>query len=116
MFYFFIKLSFSLLTKRKTIHEVRTVNSHNSETVEPHYSHHFSCFSSAMKTHLQTNQNARTIQNYFIKETEYVCNDKLLIVGEQKACDFNFITYNFKAIFYTTLVYMYHEAQISDCF
>ena len=36
----FIKL-FSLLTKRKTVCEARTVNSHNSETVEPHCSRHF---------------------------------------------------------------------------
>ena len=36
----FIKL-FSLLSKRKTIYEVRTVNSHNSETIKPHCSRHF---------------------------------------------------------------------------
>ena len=41
MFYFFIKLLFSLLTKRKTVYEVCTVNSHNSETGKPHCSHHF---------------------------------------------------------------------------
>ena len=37
----FIKLLFSLLTKRKTIYEERAVNSYNSETVKPHCSHHF---------------------------------------------------------------------------
>ena len=37
----FIKLLFSLLTKRKTIYEVHTVNSHKSETVKQHGSHHF---------------------------------------------------------------------------
>ena len=36
-----IKLLFSLLTKRKTIYKVHTVNSFNSETVKPHCSHHF---------------------------------------------------------------------------
>ena len=40
-FIYFIKLLFSLLIKRKTIYEARTVNSHNSETVEPHCSRHF---------------------------------------------------------------------------
>ena len=35
----FINLLFSLLTK--TIHEARTVNSHNSETVKPHCLLHF---------------------------------------------------------------------------
>ena len=41
----FIKL-FLLLRKRKTIYEVRTVNSHNSETVKPHclLLTSFSCF------------------------------------------------------------------------
>ena len=37
----FIKLLFSLLTKRKTIYEAHTVNSHNSETVKPNCSRHF---------------------------------------------------------------------------
>ena len=37
----FIKLLFSLLTKRKTVYEARSVNSHNSETVKQHGSHHF---------------------------------------------------------------------------
>ena len=37
----FIKLLFSLLTKRKTKYEARNVNSHNSETVKPHCSRHF---------------------------------------------------------------------------
>ena len=30
----FIKLLFSVVTKRKTIYKARTVNSHNSETVD----------------------------------------------------------------------------------
>ena len=54
----FIKSLSSLLTKRKAIYEARTVNSHNSETVEPHCSRHFR----AMKSRLLTNQNPRTIQ------------------------------------------------------
>ena len=37
----FIKLLFSLLTKRKTDYEVLTVNSHSSETVKFHCSRHF---------------------------------------------------------------------------
>ena len=37
----FIKLLFSLLTKRKTIYKARTVNSHKSETVKQHGSRHF---------------------------------------------------------------------------
>ena len=37
----FIKLLFSLLTKRKTIYEARAVNSHKSETVKQHGSCHF---------------------------------------------------------------------------
>ena len=37
----FIKLLFSLLTKRKTIYEARTVNSYNTDTVKPHCSRHF---------------------------------------------------------------------------
>ena len=40
-FIFFIKLLFSLLTKRKTVYEARTVNSYNSETVKLHCSRHF---------------------------------------------------------------------------
>ena len=39
----FIKLLFSVLTKRKTMYEARTVNSHNSETVN-HIAHAISCF------------------------------------------------------------------------
>ena len=38
VFISFVKLLFSLLTKRKTIYEARTVN---SETVKPHCSRHF---------------------------------------------------------------------------
>ena len=49
MFYSFIKLSFSLLTKRKTIYETRIVNSHNSKTVN-HIAHAIFVFHSAMKT------------------------------------------------------------------
>ena len=45
----FIKL-FSVLTKRKTIYEARTVNSHNSETFN-HISHVIFVLHSAMKTH-----------------------------------------------------------------
>ena len=40
-FIYFIKLLFSLLTKRKTMYKVRTVNSHIWETVKPHCSHNF---------------------------------------------------------------------------
>ena len=47
----FIKLLFSVLTKRKTILEARTVNSHNSETVN-HIAHVIFVLQSAMKTHL----------------------------------------------------------------
>ena len=36
----FIKLLFSFLTKRKTIYEAHTMNSHNSETVKRHCSRH----------------------------------------------------------------------------
>ena len=46
----FIKLLFSVLTKRKTIYEACTVNSHNSETVN----HIIFMLHSAMKTHLLT--------------------------------------------------------------
>ena len=37
----FIKLLFSVLTKRKTIYEERAVNSHISETFKLHCSRHF---------------------------------------------------------------------------
>ena len=37
----FIKLLFSILTKRKMVYEGHTVNSHNSETVKLHCSRHF---------------------------------------------------------------------------
>ena len=37
----FIKLLFSLLTKKKMVYEARTVNSHNSEIGKPHCSRHF---------------------------------------------------------------------------
>ena len=37
----FIKLLFSVLTRRKTIYEALTVNFHNSKTVKPHCSRHF---------------------------------------------------------------------------
>ena len=47
----FIKLLFSVLTKRKTIYEDRTVHSHNSETVN-HIAHAIFVLHSAMKTHL----------------------------------------------------------------
>ena len=57
----FINFLFSLLTKRKTIYKARTVNSLNSETVN-HIAHVIFVLHSAMKTHLQTNQNACTIQ------------------------------------------------------
>ena len=60
-FIYFKELLFSLLTKRKTIYEARTVNSHNSETVN-HIAHVIFVLHSAMKTHLLTNQNPRTIQ------------------------------------------------------
>ena len=50
-FIYFIKLLFSVLTKRKTIYEVRTVNSHNSETVN-HIAHIIFVLHSAMKTRL----------------------------------------------------------------
>ena len=37
----FIKLLFSLLTKKKMTYEARTVNSYKSETVKEHGSRHF---------------------------------------------------------------------------
>ena len=58
----FIKL-FSLLTKRKTIYEAHTGNSHNSETVKPHcLQYAIFLLHCAMKIHLNTNQNACNIQ------------------------------------------------------
>ena len=44
----FIKLLFSLLTKRKTIYEARIVNSHNSETIN-HIAHAIFVLHSVMK-------------------------------------------------------------------
>ena len=49
-FIYFINL-FSVLAKRKTIYEARTVNSHNSETVN-HIAHVIFVLHNAMKTHL----------------------------------------------------------------
>ena len=46
----FIKSLFSVLTKRKTIYEACTVNSHNSETVKPHCSRHW-CFIAPVRTY-----------------------------------------------------------------
>ena len=70
-FIYFIKLLFSVLTKKKTIYEIRihvyfnffhkTVSSHNMET-EQTILHVIFVLHSAMKTHLWTNQIARTIQ------------------------------------------------------
>ena len=57
----YIKLLFSVLTKRKTIYGAPAVNSHNSETVN-HIAHAMFVLHSAMETHLLTNQNPRTIQ------------------------------------------------------
>ena len=37
----FIKLLFSVLTKRKTIYEALTIDSHNTESVKPYCSRHF---------------------------------------------------------------------------
>ena len=51
MFISFIKFLFSVLTKRKTIYEARTVNSHNSKTVN-YIAHVFLMHHDAMKTHL----------------------------------------------------------------
>ena len=58
---YFIKLLFSVLANRKTIYKVPTVNSHNSETVEPH-AHVIFVLHSAIKAHLLTNENSHTIQ------------------------------------------------------
>ena len=61
----FIKLLFSLLTKRKTIYEALTVNSHNSETVKPHCSRHFRA--SQRYENTLVDQSKRTYYpNYFI--------------------------------------------------
>ena len=50
-FLFFLKSLFLILTKRKTIYEARTVNSHNSETVN-HIADVIFELHSPMKTHL----------------------------------------------------------------
>ena len=55
----FIKLLFSLLTKRKTMYEALTVNSHNSETVKPYCSRHF-CASQRYENTL-VDQSKRTL-------------------------------------------------------
>ena len=63
----FIKLLFSLLTKRKMIHEARTVNSYNSQAVKPHCSRHFRV-SQRYENTLSVDQSKRTYSpNYFIK-------------------------------------------------
>ena len=61
----FIELLFSLLTKRKTIYEARTVNSHNSETA----SHIASHFRASMRyENTLVDQSKRMYDpNYFIK-------------------------------------------------
>ena len=61
----FIKLLFSFLTKRKTVYEARTVNSHNSETVKPQCSRHFRA--SQRYENTLVDQSKRTYYpNYFI--------------------------------------------------
>ena len=61
----FIKLLFSLLTKRKTVYEARTVNSYNSETW------HFGVSQSYENT--LVDQSKRTYYpNYFI-----ICNNNI---------------------------------------
>ena len=63
----FIKLLFPFLTKRKTIYEARTVNSHNSETVKLHYSRHFRA--SQRYENTLVDQSKRTYYpNYFINK------------------------------------------------
>ena len=74
MLYFFYKIIiFSLnnknifsLNNRKTMYEARSVNSHNSERVD-HNAHVIFVLHSAMKTHLLTNQNPRTIQVEYLE-------------------------------------------------
>ena len=62
----FIKLLFSLLTKRKTVREACTVNSHNSKTVKSHRSRHFGA-SQRYENTLVVDQSKRTYYpNYFI--------------------------------------------------
>ena len=62
----FIKLLFSFLTKRKTVYEAHTVNSHNSDTVKPHCSRHFRASQPYENT--LVDQSKRTYYpNYFIK-------------------------------------------------
>ena len=61
----FIELLFSLLTKRKTIYEARTGNSHNSETVKQHGSRHF-CASQRYENTLVDQSKRAYYPNYFI--------------------------------------------------
>ena len=62
----FIKLLFSVLTKRKTIYEVRTVNSHSSVTVN-HNAHAIFVLHSAMPENTLLDQSKRAYYpNYFI--------------------------------------------------
>ena len=65
----FTKLLFSVLTKRKTIHEARTVNSQNLETVN-HIAQVILVLHSAMETHLLTNPKPTYYPNYSIKYFE----------------------------------------------
>ena len=64
----FIKLLFSLLTKRKTAYEARSVNSHNSETVKQHGSRHFR-FSQRNENALIDQSKRTYYPNYFINSS-----------------------------------------------
>ena len=74
----FIKLLFSVLIKRKTIYEARTVNSHNSSN---HIAHVILVLHSAMKTHLLTNQKPTYYPNYFIKQHENTLVNQSIKLG-----------------------------------
>ena len=58
-----IQLSFSVLTKRKTIQEARTINSHDSESVN-HIFTSFSCNENTLVDHSKPTY----YPSYFIKE------------------------------------------------
>ena len=86
-FIFFIKLIFSMLTKRRTIYEARIVNSHNSETVKPHCSRHF-CASQRCENKLVYQSKRLYYSNYFINKVENFiieqknCNQKKCVTTE----------------------------------
>ena len=70
--YFFMKLLFLVLTKRKTIYEARTVNSHNPETVKPHCSRNFRA-SQHYETTLVAQSKRTYYPNYFINVYVFLC-------------------------------------------